>query len=76
MTDELSQETKNQIAVENNKYSNKLRLLIVGTVCSSLLLFIIGMVINSIRYGSPLEGGAMSTTIAPLIELFKIISGV
>ena len=76
MTGELSQETKEKIAVENNKHSNKLKLLIVGTACFSLLCFIVGMVINSVRSGTPLEGGVVSTTILPLIDLLKIISGV
>ena len=76
MTDELSQETKEKIAVENNKHSNKLKLLIVGTACFGLLCFIVGMVINSVRSGTPLEGGVAATTVLPLIDLFKIVSGV
>ena len=75
MTDELSKETTDQIALENTMHGNRLKLIVITSICICVVLFVIGLVLNFIQHGAPLEGGVVSTTVMPLIELFKIMSG-
>ena len=64
------------INVENNRHRNYAMIIVVTTICVTVLLFALGMVINMVKYKNPIDGGVIGTTLTPLIEIFKIILGV
>jgi hypothetical protein len=68
--------TDDQIKIANNHYQNIMKLTLVFTTCLVVVGFVTGMVINMINTGNPLQDGVISTTLLPLIDLFRIIVGV
>lgn len=64
------------LALENNRSKNYAMIIVLSTVCVASIMFVLGMVINMVKYNNPIDGGIIETTIAPLLEIFKVIVGV
>lgn len=51
-----------------------IQMVIVGTICFIALLFTLGVIINAALYGTPLEGGVVTTILSPLVDLLSIFA--
>lgn len=51
-----------------------IQMVIVGAICFIALLFTLGVIINAVLYGAPLEGGVVATILSPLVDLLSIFA--
>lgn len=75
-TCDANQDVSKILAVENNRSKNYAMIIILSTVCLAVIMFVLGVVINMVKYNNPIDGGILETTITPLLEIVKVIVGV